>query len=244
MAQIPATVAPVAELERRIQWRGVAVVVFVAMLAGLLVLALLPVISPAPALEGVPGDADVFAARELARGIAPSTGDDLRFFSAFLDADAVTHPFAAADAGRLAQSAALLRRASERRPEELRTRVFLAHLDLAQRRYPPAERIYREVLDARAHTPEAHIGLGVTLALQALGDSDPMHARALQLQSVAQFAAVRSKDAGYDAALYDRAVMLDRVGRHGEARRRALEYLKRDAGSAWAVKMRELIARR
>jgi hypothetical protein len=243
MAHTPASVAPVAELERRIQWRGLAVVVFVAMLAGLLVLALLPVVSPPPALEGLPGDADVFAARDLARGIAPSTDGELRFFSAFLDADAGAHPFAAGDAGRVAQSEALLRRAADRRPEELRTRVFIAHLELAQRRYQPAERVYRGVLDAHAHTPEAHIGLGVTLAMQALAESDPGHARALELQSLAQFAAVHPQDTGDDVALYDRVVMLERVGRHGEARRRAHEYLKRDATSAWAAKMQEIAAR-
>lgn len=243
MAQIPASVAPVAELERRIKWSGVAVVVFVAALAGLLVLALQPILSPPPALEGLPGDPDVFAARDLARGITPGTEGELRFFSAFLDADGAGHPFVAADASRIAQSEALLRRAAERNPDELRTRVFLAHLALVQRRYEPAERVYRDVLDSRAHTPEAHIGLGVTLAMEALGESDPSHSRALQLQSVAQFAAVHAKDTGYDVAIYDRAVMLERVGRHGEARRWSREYLKRDATSAWAAKMQEIAAR-
>jgi len=243
MAQTPVSVAPVAELERRIQWRGLAVVVFVAALAGLLVLALLPILSPPPALEGLPGDTDVYAARDLARGIAPSTDGELRFFSAFLDAEADAHPFAAGDLERIAQSEALLRRAADRRPDELRTRVFLAHLDLAQRRYEPAERAYRDVLDAHAHTPEAHIGLGVTLAMEALLDSDPSHSRALELQSLAQFAAVHAKDTGYEVSLYDRVVMLERVGRHGEARRRAHEYLNRDATSTWAAKMQEIAAR-
>jgi hypothetical protein len=177
------------------------------------------------------------------RGIAPSTDGELRFFSAFLDDAAVSHPFAAGDADAVAQATALLRRAAGRRPEELRTRVFLAHLELVQRRYEPAERAYRDVLDSHAHTPEAHIGLGVTLAMEAGVESDPGHARALELQSVAQFAAVHAKDSGYDVALFDRVVMLERVGRHGEARRGAHEYLKRDATSPWAAKMLEIAAR-
>ena len=106
----------------------------------------------------------------------------------------------------------------------------------------PAERGYRAVLYFGDHCPEAHLGLGVTLALEAQLERDLLRARALQLQAAAQFAAVSERDAPYLAALYDRAVMLERVGRRDEARRWARAYLALDPASGWAEKLKRALA--
>ncbi len=46
------------------------------------------------------------------------------------------------------------------------------------------------------------------------------------------------RDPPWLAALYDRAVLLEQVGRGDEARRWAREYLGQDGGSAWAERLR------
>ncbi|MBI5711738.1 MAG: hypothetical protein HZC42_15755 [Candidatus Eisenbacteria bacterium] len=82
---------------------------------------------------------------------------------------------------------------------------------------------------------------GVTLALEAAAEPDPLRQRGLRLEAIAQLAAVRPEDAVYDAALYDRALLLARVGRHDEARRMADEFATREPGSAWAERLRQAV---
>jgi tetratricopeptide (TPR) repeat protein len=230
--------APAADLERRIRWPLVAVGIFLAMLLGLLAMAIVTLLSPATPIAGLPDDPDARAARELVRGLTPVSGDALRFESALLAADSVARPVTAADAGRIAEATALIEGARARRPRDPRVGICLAHLDLARRRYPKAEAGYRAALYFGAHAPEAHLGLGVTLALEAEVESEALRSRALELQAIAQFAAVRPRDGPWLAALYDRAVLLGQVGRGEEARRWAAEYLRLDPASAWAQRLR------
>ena len=49
------------------------------------------------------------------------------------------------------------------------------------------------------------------------------------LRAIAQFAALDPRDAEYEEALYDRALLLERVGRKAEAARYAREYVARGA---------------
>lgn len=232
-------VTPVADLERRIKWPLVAVGVFLAMLAGLLVMAIVALVAPSPPIVGLPDDPDVRAARDLVRDLTPVGGESLRFQSALIAADSSARPITAADAWRIARAAALLERARLRRPHDPRLGICVAHLDLARRLYTRAEVGYRSALYFGDHCPDAHLGLGVTLALEAQVESDVSHARALELQAIAQFAAVRPRDEPWLAALYDRAILLGQVGRGDEARRWAGEYLRRDPASAWSRRLRQ-----
>lgn len=232
-------VAPVADLERRIKWRLVAVGVFLTMLAGLLVMAVVALVAPPPPIVGLPDDPDVRAARELVRDLTPIRDESLRFHTALLAADSSARAITAADAGRIAQAAVLLERARARRPRDPRLGVCIAHLELARRRYRQAEGGYRSVLYFGDHSPDAHLGLGVTLALEAQIERDVWHARSLELQAIAQFAAVRPGEEPWPAALYDRAVLLGQVGRGEEARRWAGEYLRYDPGGAWSQRLRQ-----
>ena len=233
--------APVSEIERHVKWRVVAIAVFIAMLAGLLGVAAWDRLAPRPPLVGLPADPDVAAARELVRGLAPG-GSELRFESVFLAADSAARPLVAADGWRVSGADSLIERARARRPRDPRLALCAAHLDLARQRYADAERGYRSLLYFRDHVPEAHLGLGVTLAFEAGLEPDLLRVRALQLQAAAQFAAVREHDATYLAALYDRAVMLEQVGRGEEARRWARAYIERDPSSSWAEKLRRRFA--
>lgn len=224
-------------IERRIRWPVIAVVVFLAMLAALLALASFILYAPAPAIVGLPDDPDAQAARALVAGLTPVGGGALRFQSALVGADPDARPLTAADAGRLERAAGMIGRAGTRFPGDVRLAVAGAGLDLARRRYARAETGYRNALYFGAHVPDARLGLGVALALEAEAESDVNRARALELQAIAQFAAVREGEEPWLAALYDRALLLDQVGRSAEARRWARVYLARDPGGPWAGKL-------
>lgn len=232
-------VAPIADLERHIKWPLVAVGVFLVMLAGLFVMAIVALVAPAPAIVGLPDDPDARAARELVRGLSPVGGSALRFQSALIAVDSSARPITAADAWRITGAATLIERARARRPADLRLGICAAHLDLARRLYRRAEGGYRAALYFGDHYPDAHLGLGVTLALEAQVESDVLRARALELQAIAQFAAVRPRDEPWLAALYDRAILLEQVGREDEARRWAAQYLGRDSTGVWAQRLRQ-----
>jgi len=225
---------PVADIERRIKWPLVAIGAFLAVLAGLLVMAAVTLFAPAPAIVGLPDDPDAHAARELVRGLTPVGGSTLRFQSALIAVDSAARPITAADAWRIERARLLLERASARLPNDPRLAIGLAHLDLARRLYARAEAGYRGALYFGDHCPDAHLGLGVTLALEAQIESDMVHARALELEAIGQFAAVRPRDEPWLAALYDRAALLAQTGRAAEARRWARLYLEHDPAGPWA----------
>jgi hypothetical protein len=238
----PVPVAPVADIERRIKWPLVAVGAFLAVLAGLLVMVAVALFAPAPPVVGLPDDPDAHAARESVRGLTPVGGGTLRFQSALIATDSSARPITAADAWRIARAQVLLERARARGPHDPRLAICFAHLDLARRLYAKAEAGYRSVLYFGDHCPDAHLGLGVTLALEARLERDVVRARALELQAIAQFAAVRPRDEPWLAALYNRAALLGQAGRGDEARRWAGVYLEHDPASPWAQKLRQELA--
>ena len=221
-----------AEVERRLQWRFAPILLFVAMMAGLAAVAAVSLLAPRRTVSGIPGDTDAQAAFVLMRGQAPAGMGALRFRSELTGeagpGDSEPVPAAAAEARTL------LARAQARRPLDARLPAALAHLDLARRMLAHAERGYRRALILAPHYGEARLGLGVALVLRAESEPDPLEQRSLRLQAVAQFAAVSGDDPVHAHALYDRAVLLARVGRRAEAERRADEYLRRYGGSAWA----------
>ncbi len=260
MSQPPPTAAPVAEIERRLQWRVLALAGFLALIVGLAALAALSLLVPARVLSGLPDDPDVAAGRALLHDRLPVRVGALRFASA-LTGEAPAGARFGPEQDALAERAARdLERARARRRGDPRLAVALAHLDLARAAASPpdartpvpperlaawlrlvtrAERRYRAVTERGADVPEARLGLGVTLALEALAERDPLRARGLELEAIAQWAAVNPRDPAILPALYDRALLLVRVGRRAEGERAAREYLARDATSAWARRLRE-----
>jgi tetratricopeptide (TPR) repeat protein len=127
------------------------------------------------------------------------------------------------------------------RPDDPRLHASLAFVELAAQRLTTAQLHYREALDLAPTYGEARLGLGVTLALRAASEADDGRARGLRLRAISQLASVPVADPCYEAALYDRVLLLVRVGRVDEAQRWARTYLARDPWSPWAVMLsREL----
>lgn len=233
-------VAPVAvdHIERHLKWRGLPVLQFGGILGLLLGIAMWPVFVPPPRVSGVPADPDVETAQRELAGRVEFPSEGLRVVSA------ITGPLAAVPAAdldrRLAEANALIDRARPRLGLDPRWQAASGSLDLVRHRYAHAARHYRRAIDVAPHYPEARIGLGVTLALEAQVERNTLVARRRLLQAIAQFAAVSPRDPEYDVALYDRILLLQRVGRADEARGRAAEYLARDGASEWATRVRAI----
>jgi tetratricopeptide (TPR) repeat protein len=219
----------VAEIERRLQWRAMPTLLFLGVLVLLLGVGFWPSVFPARRVGGLPDDPDVFAAASKLRANVALPTSELRFESA-LTGDVLPGARVPADQDeRLAQASALLEKARPRFPRDIRMRVARATLELARHRYDDAERHYHYALDRYPNYPEARLGFGVTLALAGELDHNPLGQRQLFLRAIAQFAAVGPRDAEYEEALYDRALVLERVGRKAEAAKFAREYLARGA---------------
>lgn len=199
---------------------------------GLGVAAALSLLRPRPIITGMPDDADAMAACSLMRTQPPPGTGTLRFRSELTGEAAPGGPPTAPAVATGTRE--LLERARARSPWEPRVSAALAHLDLARHRFEHAERGYRRVLVTAPHYGEAHLGLGVALALHAEREPDPLEQRSLRLQAIAQLAAVPARDPVRAHALFDRAVLLAEVGRRAEAERMAREYLSLDRESAWA----------
>jgi len=215
----------VAEIERRLQWRAMPALMFLGILALLLGVAFWPSVFPPKRIAGLPDDPDVFAAAVRLRAHIALPASELRFESA-LTGDVIPGMRAAPDADeRLADAAALLDQAHSRFAQDVRMQVARAALDLVRHRYRDAERRYRSALNRYTNYPEARLGLGVTLGLAGQLERNPLAQRQRFLRAIAQFSAVGPRDAEYEEALYDRALLLERVGRREEAARCAREYL-------------------
>lgn len=231
---------PVAEIERRLRWSVLSILSFIGILAVLMGAALLPVLARPARVSGLPEDPEAAEAARLLQGRLAPTAEGLRLVSALGgESPASARPGADLD-DRLQRGRALIDATRRRLRRDPRAEAALAAIDLAQHRYASAERHYRAALTRAPAYPEARLGLGVALALRAGTERDPLILRGLLLRAIAQLAAVRPEDPEYDAALYDRALLLRRVGRSDEARRWASAYLAHDSTSAWAPPMREL----
>jgi tetratricopeptide (TPR) repeat protein len=189
----------------------------------------------------LPDDPDVTAAIGLVHARLPMRAGALRFHSALAGEAPPGSVFRAGEARLAERAARLLERARTRHRGDPRLEVALAHLDLARQRYALAERRYRAVTDRGVDSPEAYLGLGVAMALQADAERDPLRARMLRLEAIAQFTAVDPRAATVEPALYDRALLLDQVGRRPEALRVMREYAARDSVSPWAGRLRQAL---
>ena len=230
----------VAEIERRLQWRAMPALMFLGILGLLLGVAFWPSVFPPKHVAGLPDDPDVFAAANLLRAHVALPATELRFESA-LTGDVVPGMPAPPDADeRLTQAALLIHEARGRLAHDVRMQVARATLDLMQHRYRDAERRYHAAVNRYSSYPEADLGLGVTLTLAGELERNALAQRQRFLRAIAQFAAVTPSDAEYEEALFDRAILLDRVGRREEALRYARDYLGRGA-VVGAERMRAIV---
>ena len=225
----------------RLRWPPGATT-FVVVLSLLLVAAIVPSVAPPKRVEGLPDDPDVASARDLMSGRMSLPGASLRFESALTGEAATGAKAAPGDGARLIEARDRLARARARHGGDARLDAALAAIEVARHRYPSAERQYRRALDRASNYPEARLGLGVTLAMLAELERSTLGARGLMLKAIAQFAAVEPDASQYEEALYNRALLLARVGRVDEARQRASRYLEMDATSPWADTMRRVVS--
>ena len=217
--------------------------VFPVALAALLAIAVASTFVPTRAVEGLPPDPSAHAARDLLYGrVAPAAGN-LRFASVFFGDSAALGPAgASADLALLERARMLLDRARQAHPFEPRVVAALGHLELARRRLASAEALYLHAIDLRAHCSEARLGLGVALSLEADGTADLFARRALQLRALAQFLAIGPGSEREREALYDRALLEERVGRHRDALVSAHAFLAIEPASPWADRLRRAVA--
>jgi hypothetical protein len=228
------------------QWSVGPTLLFAALLAILLVMALWARWAPITRPGGMPDDPDVRIARALLGGELPIASRGLVLVTAF----AGESPQTAAESlpfERLGAAHARLTAAARRHPHDARLAATLTHLELASLRYEKAERDYRALLERSPHDGESRLGLGITLAMRAdwagRGASTET-GRALLLESIAQFANVDRDDPAHWAAVYDRAVLLPIVERDRESRAVIAAALAEGPPEAWAGRYRGLMLER
>ena len=219
--------------------RNLPAPVFPVVLAILLAIAVASAFVTTHAVEGLPDDPSARAARDVLSGCPAPAAGELRFGSVFFADSVAGHVPVAAAIGR---ARALLERAREAHPFEPRVVAALGHLELAQRRLPQAEALYEHAIDLRAHCTEARLGLGVALAVEADGTGDLFARRELQLRALAQFLAIGTGSEREHEALYDGAVMAERVGRHRDAVQSARAFLALEPDGPWAERLRRTVA--
>ena len=234
MAQIPPITPPVAEIERRLQWRVVPTLGFIAMLLSLLALAVVSLLLAHRHPHGLPDDADArTVAATLAGRVSAATGE-LRWRAAVLGGEPARESPDAAMLSLAVVARPSLEAVRRRHREDPRALSALAALDMERHAYERAADTYRRACELAPHYGEGRLGAGVALALLGGLTPEPWQSRAYRMQAIAQFAMVDSIDAEYPLALYDRAVTLREVGRGAEAAFWAAKYLARDDSSRWA----------
>lgn len=232
---------PAAEFERHFKWRWLAMVGFIGLMLGLAVVALASLLVPPRILGGVPDDDDARAAWAV---VAPGMNAGLLELRLESELGVATHALEGArpgDMARAERAEGLLMRALRRHGDDPRLHTAIGHLDLVRQRPNHARLRYQAAVDLAPHHDEARLGLGVTLARLASLEPDPIRRRRLQLRAIAQLAAVRLSAPVRASADYDRAMLLAEVGREGEARRAAAEYLATDPVSEWARRLRDRV---
>ncbi len=213
---------------------------FLAVLAALLTVAVISIFLPGTPVEGVPRDPSARAARDLLAGRVAPFSDGLRFRSAFFGTPDPAGHAHRADPALLIQAQTLLERAHAAHPLEPRVVAALGHLELTRRRFENAALLYRRAIDLRAHCSEARLGLGIVLGLESERAPDPLRRRSLALEALAQFTAIHPESDLAPEARFDRAVMLERVGRRSEARALFGRWFGRDS-TASAMTLRRAL---
>jgi len=235
MSEIPLP-PPVAEFEKRLRWRVLPTIVFVAALTSLLVLAVVSLVMPKRHPRGLPDDpAAIAAAAEVSGRVSVAT-NELRWRAALLGGEPVNDAPDRAMLDRVRAARERLGGARDR--DDARVLAALAALDLAEHDYPHALARYRRACERAPHFGEGRLGAGVALALEADRTAEPLEARALRMQAVAQFAMVDSLDEEYGLALGNRARVLRELGREPEAKFWAARAAAFEPASPWTEALR------
>ena len=227
-------------------WSRASLILFGVILVALTAVGLYERTRRPPLVQGLPDDPAVQAGiMALGRSVTVRSGD-LRFETGLdhllSEPQGIPAPPGPPDYQRLAEGERWFREAGKRHRSDPRIECLLGHLDLARHRFEGAERHYAAALWRGSRYGEARLGLGVTLALRAQTEGNIRRARALTLRAIGQLAAVDTADPFYLPALYDRALLLDRVGRPKEAVAAARQYLEVEPRSAWAASLLRMIA--
>jgi tetratricopeptide (TPR) repeat protein len=235
MTEIPLP-PPVAEFEKRLRWRVLPTIAFIAALTALLAIAVVSLVVPRKNPRGLPDDAAAAAASAEVAGRVNVRTNELRWRAALLGGE----PANASPDPAMLERVRLAREhlAGVKRGGDARVLAALAALDLAVHDYPRAISRYRRACELAPHFGEGRLGAGVALALEADRTAEPLQARALWLQAVAQFAMVDSLDAEYPLALHDRARVLRSLGREREAKFWAARAAALDPTGPWTEALR------
>jgi hypothetical protein len=210
---------------------------FALALLSLLVAGIMGVLPPR-LVSGLPDDPEIVEIRHQIAGLVPVAYDGFRFRSSLVDDPGPPDLPPPETMQQIDEAERRMSNVLERHPGEPRLLAALGALDLARRRLEPAETRFREAVGRSHHYGEGRLGLGVAMALRAEHEPEGRRARRIRLEALAQFATVRENDPAYVQALYDRVLLLARLGRSGEARRWANEYVARDSTSTWGEEMR------
>ena len=172
-----------------VRGRSLPALGFLLALLGLAALAFMTLCSRPRIITGLPeGPAALRMRASLANRLSVDTGG-LRLQASLLG-DAGDDDASLANAGEAAVLAAI-----QERPRDPRLHAALGFVDLAAHESKDAERSYREALDLAPTYGEARLGLGMTLALRAVAETDEARARGLRLRAISQFASVPDQDA-------------------------------------------------
>jgi len=198
-------------------------------------------LAPSRTLQGMPDDPELQRLPKILR-LPPNAHGDLRFQSSFATLAGPGAAAPAPTAKELVEAERIVLEARRRHPRDPRVIAALGCYELALERLERAERHYRRAVDRAGDYGEARLGLGVTLADRARGEGDEDAARRLRLAAIAQLAAVGERDPAYLPALFNRALLLLRVGREEEARRWAGLYAAHDPGP-WSDHLSQELAK-
>lgn len=229
---------PVDEIEKHIRWRGWPTVLYIGNLTLLAIAAIVSLNLRPRHPVGLPDDPRAKVAAATLRGEVALATEGLRFRAALLGGETADRQSPPELRSRAQMIAPLLEQARRERPLEPRTHAALAAIDLLEHRDATAARRYHWACELAPHYAEARLGLGVALARLALRESDPLQARALRLEAIAQFAAVDSTSAEFPLALFNRARLLAQTGPESEAARFSAAYLAREPEGVWAEALR------
>jgi tetratricopeptide (TPR) repeat protein len=187
---------------------------------------------------GLPGDPELLAEAGLPDTALAVLTDGLRFRAAALGGEPTPRTLDAAALARVERAERTLAHWARRHPTEPRVRAALGALALVRHDYRSAADRYKEACERSPHYAEGRLGWGVALALDAERTADAWARRARLLRAIAQFAAVDELEPEHALALWNRARLLDEVGRRDEALTFARDYLALDARSAHADRLR------
>jgi hypothetical protein len=142
---------PVEELDRRLKWGFIPIVVFAGTIMALGIVAALSLLRTPPLTVGLPADADVIAARALVAGRFPPPPGAFQFEATLLGEPAAAGSLTSETLHRAASAESLLERASARHPLDGRLPAAIASLDVARGMYAHAARRYQHALDLAPH---------------------------------------------------------------------------------------------